>query len=328
MARALRIEYEGAWYHVMNRGAARQPIFRTEKHYVLFLQLLAEIKQRFHIEIHAYCLMPNHYHLLLRTPFPNLSNAMRHLNSIYTRKFNISSKRDGPLLRGRFKSIIVDSENYLLRLSRYIHLNPVKAKLAKKPEDFTWSSYQFFLNDKHKPCWLHCNDTLSRFKNGSQQIEYQLFVNEGIDQEIETFYQKIKKNPILGTEVFTKKISEQYLKNKPLDPEINEHQHIIKKQLPTVEEIFLLTADFYRSTLDEIIAPQKNKHNLPKDAAIYIAIEHAQATLNEVATFLGNISYSAVSKAHTRFREQRLKDHNAFEDVKSILQTHQDAASL
>jgi len=187
MARPLRIEYEGAWYHVINRGAARQSIFTKKIHYELFLHLLLEINRRFQVEIHAYCLMPNHYHLLIRTPRPNLSNAMRHLNSLYTRRFNLSTKRDGPLLRGRFKSIIVDSDNYLLQLSRYIHLNPVKAGLVKRPQQFPWSSYLFYLDRKRKPNWLFCNETLNRFGQRLQGMKYQLFINEGIDKEIDSF---------------------------------------------------------------------------------------------------------------------------------------------
>ena len=124
MSRALRIEYEGAWYHIMNRGAGKQIIFHNETHYNLFLKLLSEIHNRYRIEVHAYCLMNNHYHLLIRTPLANLSRAMRHINGVYSQRYNGLQKTDGPLFRGRFKSIIIDSENYLLRLSRYIHLNP------------------------------------------------------------------------------------------------------------------------------------------------------------------------------------------------------------
>jgi len=241
MARPLRIEYEGAWYHVMNRGASRQNVFKTKKHYELFLQLLLEIHRRFQVEIHAYCLMPNHYHLLIRTPLPNLSNALRHINSLYTRRFNVLSKRDGPLFRGRFKSIIVDSENYLLQLSRYIHLNPVKAGLVTKPNQFQWSSYPFYINPKNKPAWLYCGETLNRFSKHLRRKQYQLFVNEGIDKELDSFYQKIQRIPILGSEAFSSTITKKYLINRPVDIEINELRHAVKAQLPTIELIFQIS---------------------------------------------------------------------------------------
>ena len=118
MARPLRIEYPGAWYHVMNRGAGRKKIFNATPHYELFLTLLEEVSERFGAEIHAYCLMGNHYHLLLHTPEGNLQRSMRHLNGVYTQRYNRMRGTDGPLFRGRYKAIVVDADHYLLHLSR------------------------------------------------------------------------------------------------------------------------------------------------------------------------------------------------------------------
>ena len=303
MSRPLRIEYEGAWYHVMNRGSGRQKVFRSKQHYELFLQLLLEVNRRFQVEIHAYCLMPNHYHLLIKTPLPNLSSAMRHLNSLYTRRFNVSCQRDGPLFRGRFKSILVDSDNYLLRLSRYIHLNPVKAGLVKTPQDFNWSSYPCYLNPKNTPEWLSCDETLSRFSNRLRRKQYELFVNEGIDKELDTYYQKIQRIPILGTKAFSKTITDKYLKNRKMDTEINEHRHVLKAQRLGVEQIFQITADFYQIPLEHLKTIHPNKKNIPRSIGIYLAMQDAQVSLKEVATFLGNLSYSAVAKSYARFRD-------------------------
>jgi len=154
MSRPLRIEYEGAWYHVMNRGIARQAIYLNRDHRNVFLTLLEEISRKYYIEIHAYCLMDNHYHLLLRTPLPNLGKAMRHLDGVYTRRFNISQKRDGSIFRGRYHAILIEEEEYLIRVSRYIHLNPVSAKICSNPIDYTWSSYQYFFNEDIHCRWL------------------------------------------------------------------------------------------------------------------------------------------------------------------------------
>lgn len=117
----------------MNRGRGRCNIFLTNRDREIFLELLDDIYQRFSVETHAYCLMDNHYHLLLHTPLPNLSRAIRHLNVVFTQKFNRWHMTDGPLFRGRYKSIVVEKESYLLRLSRYIHLNPVSAKMVDQP---------------------------------------------------------------------------------------------------------------------------------------------------------------------------------------------------
>jgi putative transposase len=130
MARPLRIMYAGAWYHVMNRGTARQFIYHTDDQRHLFLSL---IHLRYQAEIHAYCLMGNHYHLLIRIQRPNLDRIMRHLDGIYTQRYNKSLNRDSPLFRSRYKSCLIEAENYLLQTSRYIHLNPVVAKLVTKP---------------------------------------------------------------------------------------------------------------------------------------------------------------------------------------------------
>lgn len=120
MPRPLRIEYEGAWYHVMNRGANHQNIFHTNEHRKLFLELLTEINQQFYVELHSFCLMDNHYHLLIHTPFANLSKAMRYLDGVYTQRINRMMNRDGPLFRGRYKSILIEEDTYLLQ----VHIPP------------------------------------------------------------------------------------------------------------------------------------------------------------------------------------------------------------
>lgn len=133
MSRPLRIEVPDAWYHVMNRGLRRQPVFSDVEDYQIFLETLRESCERFGVSLGAYCLMPNHYHLLVHTPNANLSRFMRHVNGVYTQRFNRKNSKDGPLFRGRYRALVVDADEYLLQLVRYIHLNPVKAKLVNSP---------------------------------------------------------------------------------------------------------------------------------------------------------------------------------------------------
>jgi putative transposase len=123
MPRPQRIEYENAFYHVMNRGRGRQTIFHSDEYFQAFLAALAEAQQRFGCVVHAYCLMSNHYHLLIETPNANLSRIMRHVNGVYTQRYNRLQQTDGSLFRGRYKVILVDQDAYLLQLSRYIHSN-------------------------------------------------------------------------------------------------------------------------------------------------------------------------------------------------------------
>ncbi len=185
IAGTLRIEHPGAWYHVMNRGACRQPIFNC-RHLELFLDLLAEISLKFNIEVHAYCLMDNHYHLLLHTPIGNLSKAMQHLSSLYTVRYNGLEKRtDGPSFRGRFKSKNIESENYLIRVSRYIHLNPYHAKMLKMPEHYEWSSFAAYINKANSPAWLHKAETMCFFESSNIPKEIYRFTMEGDLDEFE-----------------------------------------------------------------------------------------------------------------------------------------------
>lgn len=128
MPRPTRIEYENAFYHIMNRGRVRQTIFHNNSYYLAFLETLEEASQRFNAVIHAYCLMSNHYHLIVETPLANISRVMRHVNGVYTQRYSRLKKTDGPLFLGRFKAILVDEDAYLLQLSRYIHRKPVETK--------------------------------------------------------------------------------------------------------------------------------------------------------------------------------------------------------
>ena len=155
MSRPLRIEYPGAWYHVMNRGRRSESIFLDKHDYLMFIDLLIEVSGMCNVNIAAYCLMTNHYHILLQTPDGNISRCMRHLNSVYTQKYNKRHGFDGQLFRGRYKSILVCNDSHLLQLIRYIHKNPVKAGMVKDMPDYEWSSYKGYLSYANKWKWLH-----------------------------------------------------------------------------------------------------------------------------------------------------------------------------
>ena len=163
MARSLRIEYPNAWYHVMNRGRRGEDIFADQKDYDVFLAILQESAQMFGVRIAAYCLMSNHYHLLLQTPSGNLSRVMRHVNGVYTQRYNRRRTIDGQLFRGRYKSILVEEDTYLLELLRYIHRNPVRAGICQAVEDYRWSSHRGYLSAAKKWDWLDKQALLGMF---------------------------------------------------------------------------------------------------------------------------------------------------------------------
>lgn len=181
MARPLRIEYPGALYHVTARGNARQSIYSDTEDFRAFLELLGKLSERYHWLCHAYCLMSNHYHLLLETPDGNLAAGMRQLNGIYTQAFNRRHRKVGHVFQGRYHAILVDKDRYLLELSRYIVLNPVRAKMVKDVQAYPWSSYRATAGTGSGPAWLQCNWLLSQFhrQRRAAQKRYRQFVREG-----------------------------------------------------------------------------------------------------------------------------------------------------
>ena len=156
MPRPARIQYENAFYHVMNRGRGRRWIFHGEAYYEAYLKTLEESYDRYDARIHAFCLMGNHYHLLIETPLGNLDRIMRHINGLYTQRYNRLKRTDGPLFRGRYKSVLVDEDAYLLQVSRYIHRNPLEVKGASEDalSRHRWTSYQAYVNKVQAPKWL------------------------------------------------------------------------------------------------------------------------------------------------------------------------------
>jgi len=154
MARPLRIEYEGAYYHVLSRGNKLQAIFLSDQDRYTFLKTLGRMSERFEVDIIAFVLLNNHYHLLLRTNHPNLSKSMQWLGTTYTTIFNLNHSQKGHLFQGRFKSILVENEPYLMQLSYYIHRNPLRAGMVQRLIEFPWSSYPAYAYNRRRPDWL------------------------------------------------------------------------------------------------------------------------------------------------------------------------------
>src|SRR6267142_1824255 len=186
MARPLRLEFSGAIYHLTGRGKARQKVFFTDADRELFLNTLAGVVTRYHWICHAYCLMENHYHLLVETPKANLAIGMRQLNGIYTQAFNRRHRRVGHLFQGRYKAIVVEKEAYLLELCRYVVLNPVRAKLVTQPRAWKWSSYRATAGMEEAPPWLTVDWVLGQFgqTRGRAHRAYQQFVAAGQTRQV------------------------------------------------------------------------------------------------------------------------------------------------
>ena len=211
MARPLRIEYEGAFYHVFSRGNKKQAVFRTNRDRRTFLDALARMVERFDVSIFAYVLMDNHYHLLIRTNRPNLSKSMHWLGTTYTTLFNLTNVQTGHLFQGRFKSLLVENEAYLLQLSYYIHRNPLRAGLVNRLIDYPWSSYPIYAYHRRAPNWLETNLILSQF--GSDEDVYSRYREkvQNYAKEQKNVLEDIKHGVICGSKDFVGRIKQKYL---------------------------------------------------------------------------------------------------------------------
>lgn len=210
MARPWRIEYDGAFYHVMSRGNEKRQIFRDDRDRKKFLSYLESAHQRYKALFCAYCLMHNHYHLMLETPLGNLSEILHHVNASYTTYYNLRHARVGHLFQGRYYAILVEKDSYALELSRYIHLNPVRKYIVKKPEDYQWSSYRYLINIEEEPSYFRKNMILSYFGQNPEK-GYQEFVEEGISNRLENPLRNVVASTILGNEEFVEWVKENYL---------------------------------------------------------------------------------------------------------------------
>ena len=164
MPRMRRKDYPGAWHHVMNRGARSEPTFRDPDHCSLFLEHLGRVVDRFGLEVHAYVLMPNHFHLLVRSVRGNISDCIKHLLGPYTQALNREHGWDGPVFRGRFRNQVVSESEHLRVVIPYIHLNPVRARLVNTPQSAPWSSYSAYIGETRKPEWLTTETVLSLYE--------------------------------------------------------------------------------------------------------------------------------------------------------------------
>jgi len=203
MARPLRIAFEGAFYHITARGNERRKIFLSRRDYEKFLTHLMDSLQKYGVMLHVYVLMPNHYHLLIETPKPNLSSFMHSLNSAYTTYFNLKRGRSGHLFQGRFKSLVIDRDRYLLELSRYIHLNPVRAGIVERPEGYTYSSYRAYIYPRQETLIfrdLIWSMVAKEMKDGPRY--YREFVETALGEKLGNPLQKVYGGAILGEKKF------------------------------------------------------------------------------------------------------------------------------
>jgi REP element-mobilizing transposase RayT len=208
MARPIRIEFEGALYHVTSRGDRREAIYEDDADRARFLEVLGEVASAFNWVVHAYCLMSNHYHLLIETPDANLSKGMRQLNGVFTQYSNRRHRRTGHLFQGRYKAILVDADSYLLELSRYVVLNPVRARMVADAGDWPWSSYGAMVGAQEVPGWLAIEGLLSAFASTRSvaRRRYMRFVAAGVGAD--PIWKHLNRQVYLGSDDFVQRMQE------------------------------------------------------------------------------------------------------------------------
>lgn len=309
MSRPLRIEYPNAFYHVMNRGLNRQAIYSVDDDHAMFLEVLKETSKFFGIRVISYCLMPNHYHLIIQTPRANLSRAMRHLNGVYTQRFNRTHKKDGPLFRGRYKAILVQEDEYLTHLIRYIHLNPVQANLADDPSTHRWSSHKYYLKGRDDVPWLHVRLGLAFFSSklkGAMKA-YREFLKNGVDPNTLAFYGKKKQSSILGDPDFLNRVKEKYIfADRKLSTEIPEARSLSGQK--KAHQIIEVTAKLFQRPKEWLYRSKRGQTNYARLAAVSLTRDLSGLKLSEIAQIFKMSSYKSVGTSCYRLKARIAKE--------------------
>jgi REP element-mobilizing transposase RayT len=314
MARPLRIEYEGAVYHVTARGSERGKIFFSKRDYEKFKEYLVEAQEKHCFILHSYVLMTNHYHLLIETPEKNLSRIMHHINSSYTTYTNIKRKRSGHLFQGRYKAIIVDKDNYLLELSRYLHLNPVRANMTQRPEEYAYSSYRTFVSDKGESL-VTTNTILGMVANSPKDAKdcYRAFVESALGEELDSPVGKVYGGIVLGCDGFIKEVLNKLEEDQLTSEEISNRKAL--RATMSTEEIVTSLSDQFGISRTEITG---NKERVARNAGIYLMKKYSGASNKEIGGLFGGMSYSAVAKAFQRFKKQMEEDSGLLKQLKGL----------
>lgn len=314
MARPLRLDYPGAWHHVINRGTARQAIFNTDEQRAYFLSLLAATHERFNAEWHAYCLMSNHYHLLLRTPEGNLQRIMRHLGGLYTQFYNRTEGRDGPLMRGRYRAVLVEAESHWLALSRYIHRNPQAAGIVRDLVDYPWSSYPAYIGRVPVPAWLQTSYILAAVGPKGPHARYQAFMASGSDEALSTFYKQPKMSPVLGSDDFKARVLAG------VEKDIDRPELRAARVFPTVSQIVQATCRHFEVQEAAIWQSRRGRgsRTRARSVAMYLCQEVGDMRLSAIAEVFGLTSYASAGATIRQLKARIERDAELDEMIQRL----------
>lgn len=306
MARAWRVEYEGALYHVLSRGNEKQNIVTNDDDRKLFLATVGEMAKRFEIDLFVYVLMDNHYHFLFRTNRANLCRSMQWFGATYTKRFNLRHNRSGHLFQGRFKNMLVQNNAYLLQLSYYIHRNPLRAGMVRRLADYKWSSYRAYAYSKHHQNWLNTKVILSQFSNVEDQHQAYRENIQKYSKEEQRVWENLRHGIFVGTEKFVRKIKKRYLPGVP-HAELPHQKQIIKDV--NIDMVLSKAAAILKCDMDLCRESNRISQSVKadRDLLIYIAWQLGMVTNREIGEKFG-LTYSAVSQRVRVIKEMLSKD--------------------
>lgn len=290
MARPLRIAYPGAFYHVLNRGLERRAVFRDGSDYASFLEVLERLHPSYGVRVHSYCLMPTHYHLLLETPRGNLSRVMQQLDGRYTQRFNRRHGRNGPLFQGRYRALLVDKDAYTLAVARYIHLNPVKAKLVRRPEEYPWSSYAAFLGRKAPASFHETQGLLGQCARNRREArrEFHRFTVAGLQEPWDPFA-IAEGGTLVGSDQFRHWVKRRFL------PQKRDSTIARLRQLQKPQDV---------TAIEKVVASLTADPRWRRKLLVYALRRFTPLTLREVGQQVGGMQPVAVSQLVRRLAEQ------------------------
>jgi len=323
MARPLRIEYEDAHYHVMNRGNARSRVFHRTEDYRLFLDKLGRATEAFRISLRAFCLMPNHFHLYLATPEANLSRFMQSLLTAFTVSVNRRRRSSGHVFQGRFKAVLVEHEAYGQEVSRYVQLNPVRvsgcrgASLAERRKAlraYPWSSYASLIGVRACPSWLDRAAALGDWGRSrrSQTRAYAEFVEEGLLRDIADPLSQTAAQAVLGREAFVEWVRGRFLElSEPARVRRERGQAHALAAWASVDDVIDCVAEVFGSERSELLRRWNRGHE-GRQVLLHLACRHCRGryTLTELGERLGRITLGALSQARRSMADRLASDRN------------------
>ena len=324
MARPLRISYPHAYYHVTCRGNDRRVIFRGDHDRTLFLEKLKVSIEIYGVTLHAYVLMSNHFHFIAETPKANLSEFMRHFNIAYTGGYNRRHRRVGHLYQGRYKAVLVEKDSYLLELSRYVHLNPVrvmpwKGRSGREQlrflERYRWSSLGGYWGTGRKETWVNYDEVLGQV--GRSRSRYRQFIEEGLEKGYDTPWENVQGQAVLGEDEFVEKLRAKVIQAGPM----REQPALRRLGAMDAAAVLQRVSGYFGIKLEEL-AKKRTPHRDSRAVAMEMMYRYGKISQEEIGKRLGDLDYSAVSRERTRLRERLEGDRKlrrAMEEIDNII---------